>query len=76
MGVLNLSHEMNEAIFRDLQDEFEMRIPHMGLDDDQEQYIYKKVDDTILRSVAREDLLTDVKRAFFDIEQDLQQMLE
>ena len=76
VGVLNLSHEMNEAIFRDLQDEFEMRIPHMGLDDDQEQYIYKKVDDTILRSVAREDLLTDVKRAFFDIEQDLQQMLE
>lgn len=76
VGVLNLSHEMNEAIFRDLQSEFEQRIPHMGLDDDQEQYIYKKVDDTILRSVAREDLLTDVKRAFYDIEQDLQQMLE
>ncbi len=74
--VLNLSHEMNEAIFRELQDEFEMRIPHMGLDEDQELYIYNKVDDTIQKSVAREDLLTDVKAAFFEIEQDLTDILD
>ncbi len=76
VAVLNLSHEMNEAIFRELQDEFETRIPHMGLDEDQEIYIYKKVDDTIEKSVAREDLLHDVKRAFIEIEEDLEGMLK
>lgn len=76
VGVLNLSHEMNETIFRDLQEEFETKIPHMGLDDDQELYIYRKVDETIQKSVAREDLLNDVKSAFYDIEDDLERMLK
>ena len=76
VDVLNLSHEMNEAIFRELQEEFESRIPHMGLDEDQELYIYKKVDETILKSVAREDLLQDVTRAFTEIEADLSLMLK
>jgi DNA-binding response OmpR family regulator len=76
VGVLNLSHEMNEAIFRELQEEFESRIPHMGLDEDQELYIYRKVDQTIQKSVAREDLLHDIKRAFSEIEDDLNDMLK
>ncbi|KPV96607.1 Response regulator PleD [Pseudoalteromonas sp. P1-9] len=76
VGVLNLSHEMNEAIFRELQEEFEDRIPLMGLDEDQEQYIYKKVDDTIQKSVAREDLLQDITRAFTELENDLSVMLK
>ena len=74
--VLNLSHEMNEAIFRELQEEFESRIPYMGLDEDQELYIFQKVDTTIQKSVAREDLLTDVKGAFFEIEDDLSHILD
>jgi CheY-like chemotaxis protein len=74
--VLNLSHEMNEAIFRELQEEFENRIPYMGLDEDQELYIFKKLDATIQKSVAREDLLTDVKSAFFEIEDDLSHILD
>ena len=48
----------------------------MGLDEDQEQYIYKKVDDTIQKSVAREDLLQDITRAFTELENDLSVMLK
>jgi CheY-like chemotaxis protein len=76
VDVLNLSHEMNEEIFRQLQNEFETRIPHMGLDEDQELYIYSKVDETIQKSVAREDLLQDVTRAFSEIESDLAVLLK
>ncbi len=73
---LNASHKENEAVFRALQEEFEMRIPMMGLDEDQEIFIYKKVDETIQKSVAREDSLTNVKEAFAAIEEDLQALLK
>lgn len=76
VGVLNVSHEMNEAIFRELQEEFEDQIPRMGLDEDQELYIYRKLDETIQKSVAREDLLQDITRAFAEIENDLGKMLK
>ena len=74
--MINLSHEMNEAIFRELQEEFETRIPGMGLDDDQEHYIFRKVDETIEKSIAREDALEDISSAFMDIEQSLESMFK
>lgn len=61
----------NEAVFKRLQEELEERIPSMGLDDDQEMFIYQKVDQTIQNSVAREASVKGVKAAFHEIEQDL-----
>ncbi|MFM9785975.1 hypothetical protein, partial [Streptomyces scabiei] len=57
--------------FKRLQEELEERIPSMGLDDDQEMFIYQKVDQTIQNSVAREASVKGVKAAFNEIEQDL-----
>lgn len=69
--LLNSNRITNEAVFKRLQEELEERIPTMGLDEDQEIFIYKKVDQTIQNSVAREASVKSVKSAFNEIEQDL-----
>ncbi|MFM9597913.1 hypothetical protein ACKI1O_52540, partial [Streptomyces scabiei] len=51
--LLDKNRVANEAVFKRLQEELEERIPSMGLDDDQEMFIYQKVDQTIQNSVAR-----------------------
>ncbi len=71
MDLLNQNRRENEAIFKALQEEFEMRIPTMGLDEDQELFIYRKVDETIQKSVAREDALQSVEQAFNEISEEL-----
>ncbi|MCF2900169.1 response regulator [Pseudoalteromonas sp. MEBiC 03607] len=65
----------NEAVFKQLQEDLEQRIPTMGLDEDQEIFIYQKVDETIQNSVAREESVKGVKSAFHEIENDLSQLL-
>ncbi|MEM5550954.1 response regulator [Pseudoalteromonas neustonica] len=76
MDLLNENRLSNEAVFKRLQEELEERIPTMGLDEDQEIFIYQKVDRTIQNSVAREDSVKNVKAAFQEIEQDLAQLLD
>lgn len=71
IDLLNENRVNNEAVFKQLQEELESRIPTMGLDDDQERFIYQKVDQTIQKSVAREESIQGVKAAFREIEQDL-----
>ncbi|NQZ11022.1 MAG: response regulator [Algicola sp.] len=73
--VLNESHSVNETIFKELQEQFESHIPGMGLEDDQEQYIYRSLDKTIQKSVAREDQVMNIKSTFFEIEDDLNNLL-
>ena len=73
--VLNQSHEMNEGIFKDLQSQFEQNIPGMGLEDDQEQYIFRSLDRSIEKSFAREDLLMSIKVTFGEIEDELSSLL-
>lgn len=71
IDLLNTNRVSNEAVFKRLQEELEERIPSMGLDEDQEIFIYQKVDQTIQNSVARAEAVQDVKKAFNEIEQDL-----
>ena len=71
IDLLNTNRVSNEAVFKQLQEELEERIPSMGLDEDQEVFIYQKVDQTIQNSVARAEAVQDVKKAFNEIEQDL-----
>ncbi|MCK8096710.1 response regulator [Pseudoalteromonas sp. 1CM17D] len=71
IGLLNENRESNEKVFKQLQEDLEVRIPTMGLDEDQEVFIYKKVDETIQNSIAREESVKQVKAAFTEIEQDL-----
>lgn len=73
--LLNENRKTNEAVFKRLQEELEERIPTMGLDEDQEIFIYRKVDETIQNSVAREESVKGVKAAFHEIEQDLSTLL-
>ncbi|MBE0376578.1 response regulator [Pseudoalteromonas prydzensis] len=74
--LLNDNRKNNEAVFKRLQEELEERIPSMGLDEDQEVFIYRKVDETIQNSVAREESVKGVKAAFHEIEQDLSILLK
>ncbi len=74
--LLNENRLNNEAIFKQLQEDLERRIPTMGLDEDQEVFIYQKVDETIQNSVAREESVKGVKAAFKEIENDLSQLLK
>ena len=74
--LLNENRINNEAIFKQLQEDLERRIPTMGLDEDQEVFIYQKVDETIQNSVAREESVKGVKTAFKEIENDLSQLLK
>ncbi|MEQ5874431.1 MULTISPECIES: response regulator [unclassified Pseudoalteromonas] len=74
--LLNENRINNEAIFKQLQEDLEQRIPTMGLDEDQEVFIYQKVDETIQNSVAREESVKGVKAAFKEIENDLSQLLK
>jgi len=76
IGMLNDSRINNEKVFKQLQEELEERIPTMGLDEDQEIFIYKKVDETIQNSVARQESVDQVKKAFAEIEQDLALLLK
>ncbi|TMO77320.1 two-component system response regulator [Pseudoalteromonas sp. S3776] len=76
IGLLNENRESNEKVFKQLQEDLEIRIPTMGLDEDQEIFIYKKVDETIQNSVAREESVKQVKAAFAEIEQDLSLLLK
>ena len=73
--LLNENRINNEAIFKQLQEDLERRIPTMGLDEDQEVFIYQKVDETIQNSVAREESVKGVKAAFKEIENDLSLLL-
>ena len=73
--LLNENRINNEAIFKRLQEDLESRIPTMGLDEDQEVFIYQKVDETIQNSVAREESVKGVKAAFKEIENDLSLLL-
>jgi CheY-like chemotaxis protein len=75
IGLLNDNRKSNEKVFKQLQEDLEVRIPSMELDKDQEIFIYKKVDETIQKSVAREESLKQVKAAFTEIEQDLSLLL-
>lgn len=72
---LNASHEENEKIFTELQEQFDVEIPRMGLDDDQEQYIFNSLDNTIQRSVHREDKLLRIKLSFAEMESELTDLL-
>ena len=76
IGLLNENRENNEKVFKQLQKDLEVRIPTMGLDEDQEVFIYKKVDETIQNSIAREESVKQVKAAFAEIEQDLSLLLK
>ena len=76
IGLLNDSRINNEKVFKRLQEELEERIPTMGLDEDQEVFIYRKVDETIQNSVARQESVDQVKKAFSEIEQDLALLLK
>lgn len=76
ISLLNDNRQNNEKVFKQLQEELEERIPSMGLDEDQEVFIYKKVDETIQNSVAREESVVQVKAAFAEIEQDLSLLLK
>ena len=76
IGLLNNSRINNEKVFKRLQEELEERIPTMGLDEDQEVFIYRKVDETIQNSVARQESVDQVKKAFSEIEQDLALLLK
>ncbi|MFT4924312.1 MAG: DNA-binding response OmpR family regulator [Phenylobacterium sp.] len=73
--VLNQSHQMNESIFRDLQVQFEQHIPSMGLEDDQEAYIFQSLDKTIAKSLGRENLVGDVTGTFSEIEKELSSLI-
>lgn len=74
--LLNDNRLNNEAVFKQLQEDLEQRIPTMGLDEDQEVFIYQKVDETIQNSVAREESVQGVKAAFKEIEADLSLLLK
>ena len=76
IGLLNENRESHEKVFKQLQEDLEVRIPTMGLDEDQEVFIYKKVDETIQNSIAREESVKQVKSAFVEIEQDLSLLLK
>jgi CheY-like chemotaxis protein len=75
VDALNIGHHENEAIFRELQLQFEQYIPSMGLEDDQESYIFRALDKTIQRSVGRQDQVTDITVAFKEIEEELNKLL-
>jgi CheY-like chemotaxis protein len=70
LQLLENNRKQNEKVFRKLQEQFEHRIPTMGLDEDQELFIYQHVDNAIQKSVAREESLVQVKLAFSEIESD------
>ncbi|MCO7189244.1 MULTISPECIES: response regulator [unclassified Pseudoalteromonas] len=71
LALLNNNRSQNESIFRRLQEVFEQRIPTMGLDEDQEVFIYQHVDEAIQGSIAREEAIMQVREAFTEIESDL-----
>ncbi|CAM4039071.1 response regulator [Pseudoalteromonas byunsanensis] len=71
ISLLDNNRKQNEAVFRSLQEQFENRIPTMGLDEDQEWFIYNHVDEAIQKSVARQEAVLQVKAAFAEIESDL-----
>ncbi|TMP08707.1 two-component system response regulator, partial [Pseudoalteromonas sp. S3178] len=76
ISLLNENRQSNEKVFKQLQEELEERIPTMGLDEDQEVFIYKKVDETIQNSIAREESVKQVKAAFAEIEQHLSVLVQ
>ncbi|MEI8668149.1 response regulator [Pseudoalteromonas sp. B131b] len=76
IGLLNDNRKNNERVFKQLQEDLEVRIPTMGLDEDQEVFIYKKVDETIQNSISREESVQEVKASFAEIEQDLSLLLK
>jgi CheY-like chemotaxis protein len=71
MTLLDDNRKNNEEVFRALQEQFENRIPTMGLDEDQEVFIFTHVDEAIQNSVAREESINKVRLAFSEIEADL-----
>ncbi|TMO63621.1 response regulator [Pseudoalteromonas aurantia] len=71
MGMLETNRKQSETVFRALQERFETRIPSMGLDEDQEVFIFSNVDEAIQNSIAREEAIDMIKSAFKEIEGDL-----
>lgn len=71
MSLLDENRIHNERVFTELQEKFENNIPSMGLDEDQEDFIFNHVDQAIQKSVAREEAITEVRSAFKEIEADL-----
>lgn len=71
MSLLDENRLHNERVFTELQEKFENNIPSMGLDEDQEDFIFNHVDQAIQKSVAREEAITEVRSAFKEIEADL-----
>ncbi|WP_018692140.1 response regulator [Algicola sagamiensis] len=67
--MINQSHAQNVEVFSKLQRDFDQHIPGMGLDEDQELYIVKTLDETIQQALGKEDMLLDVKAAFYHIEE-------
>ncbi|CAM2821514.1 response regulator [Pseudoalteromonas distincta] len=76
ISLLNDNRQNNEKVFKQLQEDLAERIPTMGLDEDQEVFIYKRIDETIQKSVVREESVKQVKAAFTEIEQDLSLLLK
>jgi DNA-binding response OmpR family regulator len=72
---LNETHTLNEGVFKALQVKFEQHIPSMGLEEDQELYIFRSLDQTIEKSLSRHDQVADVQSTFKDIELDLNNLL-
>ncbi len=64
-------HKENEDIFKKLQEQFERNIPSMGLDEDQELYIFRALDETIQKSIARGEMMQTMNDTISEIEQDL-----
>lgn len=69
--VVQSNHGENEAIFKRLQEQFELQIPSMGLDEDQELYIFRTLDETIQNSIGRAGQMSTITETFKEIEADL-----
>jgi len=76
ISLLNDNCQNNEKVFKQLQEGLAERIPSMGLEEEQEVFIYTKVDETIQNAVASEEFVKQVKATFTEIEQDLSLLLK
>lgn len=76
VSVVHRNHHENEEIFKTLQEQFERHIPTMGLDEDQELYIFRALDDTIQKSIARKEDMNTLSQTFDAIEEDLKLLMK
>ena len=71
---MSLSFEASANVLHELMQELEARIPHLGLEEDQEQYILGRVDDAVQLSMMHCDVVADIHRAFDDVIRDLEKL--